>query len=95
MCAFVGLILMNTAQPALLYLCPFLIVSSIVTSLIRKEFKIYWSGDPIKKLTLESEAAQANLNDKDESSTKKLTNLEVDSVESGYDEDEEEIKTPR
>ena len=101
MCAFVGLILMNTAQPALLYLCPFLIISSILTALIRGEFKAYWSGEPIKKLTLESEAAVSATHNKDQANrlvgTNPLTNLEVESVESGYDEDEEEEgeATPR
>jgi hypothetical protein len=85
---------MNTAQPALLYLCPFLIITSIITSLIRSEFSIYWSGEPIKKLTLESEAAASVTNNRDQANSlvanNTLTNLEVESVESGYDEDEEE-----
>ena len=73
---------MNTAQPALLYLCPFLIISSLITALIRKEFKIFWSGDPIKELTQEND----NVNT-DESSKKKLTN-ESEVVESTENEDE-------
>lgn len=75
---------MNTAQPALLYLCPFLILTSIVTSLIRKEFRIYWNGEPIRKLTNESETFN---NEKEVSITKKLTN-NVESVESAEDDED-------
>lgn len=45
--AFVGLILMDSAQPALFYLCPILLVFSIVTSLVRKEFHSFWTGEPV------------------------------------------------
>ena len=47
MFAFIGLIFMNTAQPALLYLCPILLSSSIIVSLIRGEFKKHWLGEPV------------------------------------------------
>jgi minor histocompatibility antigen H13 len=45
--AFVGLLFMNTAQPALLYLCPALIICSLATAVIRKEFKPLWTGEPV------------------------------------------------
>lgn len=45
--AFVGLLTMNTAQPALLYLCPILIIFSLVTALIKKEFRLFWTGEPV------------------------------------------------
>lgn len=43
-----ALILMNTAQPALFYLCPVLIICSLLTSILRKEFHSFWSGDPVR-----------------------------------------------
>ncbi len=38
---------MNTAQPALLYLCPMLIFVSFITSLIRKETRAFFTGQPV------------------------------------------------
>lgn len=84
---------MNTAQPALLYLCPFLIISSLITSLVRKEFALYWSGEPIKELANESDdntnaiIQKTNNNEAgDESSKKNLTNLDsADSAEDEYE----------
>jgi minor histocompatibility antigen H13 len=49
MLAFVGLILMNSAQPALLYLCPLLLITSFLTALIRGELKIFWNGEPVSR----------------------------------------------
>ena len=42
---------MNTAQPALFYLCPVLIVCSLITSIIRKEFRSFWTGEPVNKIS--------------------------------------------
>ena len=57
---------MNTAQPALFYLCPVILILSIATALIRRDLKSYWSGTPIKKMreniNLENEASANNLN---------------------------------
>jgi hypothetical protein len=80
MFAFVGLILMNTAQPALLYLCPFLIISSMSTALIRREFKSFWTGEPIKKLTNDSEL----LNEREENlvANKSTAIIDVESITS-------------
>lgn len=47
MMAFIGLIFMNTAQPALLYLCPVLILTSLTTSLVRREFREFWYGKQV------------------------------------------------
>lgn len=48
--AFIGLLFMNSAQPALFYLCPMLITSSLVTAALRKEFKVFWSGEAIGEI---------------------------------------------
>ncbi|RNA03934.1 signal peptide peptidase-like 2B isoform X1 [Brachionus plicatilis] len=48
--AFMGLLFMNMAQPALLYLCPILLIFSFMTALISRELKLYWSGEPISTL---------------------------------------------
>lgn len=48
--AFIGLLFMNTAQPALLYLCPILLIFSFMTAIISHETKIFWSGEPISTL---------------------------------------------
>jgi hypothetical protein len=53
--AFIGLLFMNTAQPALFYLCPILISFSLVTALIRGEFKLFWSGQPISEMVKQAE----------------------------------------
>ena len=45
--AFIGLMIMNTAQPALFYLCPILLMVSMATAMLRREFKSYWSGQPV------------------------------------------------
>lgn len=69
MLAFIGLIFMNTAQPALLYLCPILLLASLITSLIRNEFKEFWFGKPIKaKTTLKENKSfnEGNPTDPDE-----------------------------
>ncbi|VDM21531.1 unnamed protein product [Wuchereria bancrofti] len=42
---FVALTLMETAQPALIYLIPFTLGPIIILALIRREFKILWIGD--------------------------------------------------
>jgi hypothetical protein len=46
----VALYLMNTAQPALLYLVPCLLISTIITSLFRRELKEIYSGKRIQAL---------------------------------------------
>lgn len=43
-----ALYLMNTAQPALLYIVPCLLISTIVTSLIRRELKELFTGKRIE-----------------------------------------------
>lgn len=60
MLALVGLIFMNTAQPALLYLCPVLLLTSIFTSLLKGQFKEFWSGKPIKSKTSPKENKSFN-----------------------------------
>lgn len=42
---------MNTAQPALLYLCPMLIFVSYITALIRKETRAFFTGQPVSNRT--------------------------------------------
>lgn len=41
---FLALTLMESAQPALIYLIPFSLLPVMVLALIRKEFKILWNG---------------------------------------------------
>lgn len=41
---------MDTAQPALLYLVPCLLISTIVTSLCRRELKELYTGKRIQEL---------------------------------------------
>ena len=43
----VALYLMDTAQPALLYIVPCILISTIVTSLIRRELKELYTGKRI------------------------------------------------
>lgn len=42
---FIALTLMETAQPALIYLIPFTLGPIIILALIRREFKLLWIGD--------------------------------------------------
>lgn len=42
---FAALLLMNNAQPALIYLIPFTLVPTYVAALVRREFWILWRGD--------------------------------------------------
>ncbi|CAG0897310.1 unnamed protein product [Darwinula stevensoni] len=42
---FIGLLLMASAQPALLYLVPANLTMTIIISLCRKEFHLMWKGD--------------------------------------------------
>lgn len=44
---FIALLLMNYAQPALLYIVPGLLIPLSITALIRGEFKDFWDGDKI------------------------------------------------
>lgn len=46
----IALALMNTAQPALLYLVPCILVSTIITGLIRGELKELYSGNRISNI---------------------------------------------
>ncbi|XP_050732848.1 signal peptide peptidase-like 2B isoform X2 [Eriocheir sinensis] len=45
---FIALWLLSRAQPALLYLVPFTLIPTLITALIRGEFKAMWSGDADK-----------------------------------------------
>lgn len=45
---FIALWLLSGAQPALLYLVPFTLIPTMLTALIRGEFKAMWSGDSDK-----------------------------------------------
>lgn len=47
--AFIGLIFMEKAQPALFYLCPTHLIITYLVAVIRKEVKLLWSGDSIAK----------------------------------------------
>lgn len=60
MIAFIGLIFMNTAQPALLYLCPTLLLTSLFTCLVKGQFKEFWFGKPIKQKTTPKENKSFN-----------------------------------
>uniref|UniRef100_H9G846 Signal peptide peptidase like 2A n=1 Tax=Anolis carolinensis TaxID=28377 RepID=H9G846_ANOCA len=42
---FVGLVLMKSAQPALLYLVPCTLITSTLVALYRKELKKFWNGN--------------------------------------------------
>ncbi|VDK83197.1 unnamed protein product [Onchocerca ochengi] len=42
---FIALTLMETAQPALIYLIPFTLAPIIILALIRQEFKLLWTGN--------------------------------------------------
>ncbi|MFH4984468.1 hypothetical protein AB6A40_011177 [Gnathostoma spinigerum] len=42
---FAALTLMETAQPALIYLIPFTLLPVVVLALIRRELKILWTGE--------------------------------------------------
>ena len=44
----IALYFMNTAQPALLYIVPCLLISTIVTGLFRRELKELYTGKRIK-----------------------------------------------
>lgn len=46
-CAFIALVFMNTAQPALLYLCPSHLLFTYGLALFRKEVPLLWSGKPV------------------------------------------------
>ena len=45
MATFISLFLMNSAQPALLYLVPFTLIPIILTALARGELQSMWDGD--------------------------------------------------
>jgi signal peptide peptidase-like 2B len=47
LCAFIALVLMNMAQPALLYLCPSHLIFTYAVALMRKEVSLLWSGKPV------------------------------------------------
>ncbi|KAM3720820.1 Signal peptide peptidase-like 2B [Dirofilaria immitis] len=42
---FIALTLMETAQPALIYLIPFTLAPIIILALVRREFKLLWTGN--------------------------------------------------
>ena len=45
MATFISLFLMNSAQPALLYLVPFTLVPTLLVSWIRGDLAAMWTGD--------------------------------------------------
>jgi hypothetical protein len=47
MFAFLGLVLMNMAQPALLYLCPAHLIATYLVALSKKQVKDLWSGKSV------------------------------------------------
>ncbi len=47
--AFIGLIFMKTAQPALFYLCPTHLIVTFALALFRKELGNLWTGEPVRK----------------------------------------------
>ena len=46
---FISLFLMNSAQPALLYLVPFTLIPTILVAAIRGDLGKMWAGDTKKK----------------------------------------------
>lgn len=52
---FISLYLMNTGQPALMYLVPFTLIPVITVALIRDEFNLMWQGDNTEQGVLPSE----------------------------------------
>lgn len=62
--AFIGLLFMDRAQPALLYLCPILLIFSFITAIISHETKIFWSGEPISTLISQSDIQFINSDQK-------------------------------
>jgi hypothetical protein len=59
---------MGTAQPALLYLVPCLLISTIITSLCRRELKEIYTGKRIKAMLDREMASHDNVNDERRSS---------------------------
>jgi hypothetical protein len=55
----VALYLMNTAQPALLYLVPCILLSTIITGLCRGELKELYTGRRIKSILAEQDKSQS------------------------------------
>ena len=55
----VALYLMNTAQPALLYLVPCILLSTIITGLCRGDLKELYTGRRIKTLLAEQDKSQS------------------------------------
>ncbi len=45
-CTYIALTFMKTAQPALLYLVPTTLLSVVILSLIRREFRHFFTGKP-------------------------------------------------
>jgi hypothetical protein len=46
--SLVGLLTTGIVQPLSLYVCPLQIIVSIIISLIRREFKEFWSGKNVR-----------------------------------------------
>jgi len=60
---FVSLYLMNSAQPALLYLVPFTLIPIYLVALCRGEFIAIWKGDVQEQLDDETEEEEQQTND--------------------------------
>ncbi len=77
----VALYLMNTAQPALLYLVPCILLSTIITGLCRGELKELYTGRRIQLLLDEkNKDAESSLLANSETSTGEQANQSTDMV---------------
>eukprot|EP01126_Amoeba_proteus_P060138 TRINITY_DN7925_c0_g1_i1.p1 TRINITY_DN7925_c0_g1~~TRINITY_DN7925_c0_g1_i1.p1 ORF type:complete len:469 (-),score=93.98 TRINITY_DN7925_c0_g1_i1:214-1620(-) len=75
---YLALILMHTGQPALLYLVPCVLISVMVTSLVKGEFVVLWTGTfPVhRNLDLLTDSLQHDVEKKEDDT---LLLLEIDS----------------
>lgn len=76
---FASLFLMNQAQPALLYLCPFTLIPICIVAYFRGDLGFMWRGDqvwPPKEDTSETNLEQAvNANDDDPTTLNEVNNV--------------------